>query len=103
MPPSDNFSLGHILRVEKGGGWREMQRKRMRRRESFSMNSITGPACGVTILDLCQLPKLPPLRFTNLSGMVGEALRGLNLAPPRPDSGPGPAGTGHPSTHPFDH
>ena len=40
MPPSDNnFSLGHLLKMEKESGWREGDRKW--RARTFSMNSIT--------------------------------------------------------------
>ena len=40
MPPSDNnFSLGHLLKMEKESGWREGDRKL--RARTFSMNSIT--------------------------------------------------------------
>ena len=40
MPPSDNnFSLGHLLKMEKESGRRERDRKW--RARTFSMNSIT--------------------------------------------------------------
>ena len=62
MPPSDNnFSLGHLLKMEKESGRRERDRKW--RARTFSMNSITEVARLLSESerwsDRCQSPKLP--------------------------------------------